>query len=119
MICTTAISSIESNIANFEDEIEKEEVAAFKVNLQLAIANFAAVGTSHTPSQSLLHTQTTEGSSFGLGKDNSIVNKVAVAIPRIPKILASDGGSIQEIIKLPKNSQKIEDIWATVARNGV
>ncbi|POS84807.1 hypothetical protein EPUL_004044 [Erysiphe pulchra] len=48
MICTTAISSIDSNLACFKDEIEKEEAVAFKAYLQLAIANFAAVDTSPT-----------------------------------------------------------------------
>ncbi|POS84484.1 hypothetical protein EPUL_003544 [Erysiphe pulchra] len=37
MICTTTISSLESTFTNFKDEIEVEEVVAFKAYLQLAI----------------------------------------------------------------------------------
>ena len=49
MIYTTAISSIESTLAGFKGETEKEEVAAFKAYIQVAIANFAAIDKSSTP----------------------------------------------------------------------
>ncbi|KHJ30634.1 putative eka-like protein [Erysiphe necator] len=82
IICTTAISSLESTLANFKDEIEVEEVAAFKAYLQLAIANFAAVDNSPIPPKIPSHSRPSKGSSHGLGKDKITAKKVAVAIPR-------------------------------------
>ncbi|KHJ30925.1 putative eka-like protein [Erysiphe necator] len=69
MICTTAISSIENSLANFKDEIEIEEVAAFQAYLQLAIANFAAVDSSPTPPKIPSHSRPSKGSRHGLGND--------------------------------------------------
>ncbi|KHJ33500.1 putative eka-like protein [Erysiphe necator] len=90
MICTTAISSIESSLANFKDEIEIEEVAAFQAYLQLAIANFAAVDTSPTPPKIPSHSRPSKGSRHGLGNDKIAANKVAIAIPRnIPSLESS------------------------------
>ncbi|KHJ31148.1 putative eka-like protein [Erysiphe necator] len=48
LICTTIISSIDSALANFQDEIEKE-VVAFKAYLRQAIASFAATDSSPSP----------------------------------------------------------------------
>ncbi|POS82439.1 hypothetical protein EPUL_005781 [Erysiphe pulchra] len=71
MICKTAISSIESTLANSKEEIEKEEVAAFKAYLQLAIANFAAVDSSPSPPQIPTHTRPTKGDRKGKDKSNT------------------------------------------------
>ncbi|POS83048.1 hypothetical protein EPUL_004366, partial [Erysiphe pulchra] len=56
LICTTFISCIDSTLASFEDEIEKEEVSAFKAYLGLAITKFAAADSSPTPPQIPSHT---------------------------------------------------------------
>ncbi|KHJ31456.1 putative eka-like protein [Erysiphe necator] len=49
MMCTTIYSNIESTLSNFSNKIEKEEAAAFKAYLLLAIAKFAAVDSSPSP----------------------------------------------------------------------
>ncbi|POS86016.1 hypothetical protein EPUL_001592 [Erysiphe pulchra] len=98
MICTTAISNIESTLGNLKDEVEREEVVAFKAYLRLAIAHFAAVDTSPAPPNGL--------------------NKVAIATPRTPMGVVAKIGKINEapsILKIPKLT---ENTWATVARNG-
>ncbi|POS83215.1 hypothetical protein EPUL_003747 [Erysiphe pulchra] len=78
----TAISSIESTIANFKEEIEKEEVAAFKAYLQLAIADFAAGDNSLTPPNIAYHSRPSKSCDHGLGKVKTAVEKVAVVIHR-------------------------------------
>ncbi|POS84992.1 hypothetical protein EPUL_004153, partial [Erysiphe pulchra] len=55
LICATVISCIDSTLASFEDEIEKE-VSAFKAYLGLAITKFAAADSSPTPPQIPSHT---------------------------------------------------------------
>ena len=49
MICTSAISCIESTLAGFEDEIEKEEACAFQTYFRQAIARFAASDSAPPP----------------------------------------------------------------------
>ncbi|POS86623.1 hypothetical protein EPUL_003797 [Erysiphe pulchra] len=105
MICTTAISNIESTLVKFKNDIEKEEVEAFKAYLRLAIANFAAVDTSPTPPKVPTHSRPTKWSSYGSGKDKNVVKKVAIATPRIMMSAASTGGKIQEAHILPKKPQ--------------
>ncbi|KHJ36396.1 putative eka-like protein [Erysiphe necator] len=101
MICTTVYSNIESTLANFSDEIEKEEVITFKAYLRQAIANFAAVDNSPTPPKIPSHSKLTKGSGSGSGKGKSVEKNVAVATP-----------------KLPKPPQTSQNTWVTVARNG-
>ncbi|POS82638.1 hypothetical protein EPUL_004536, partial [Erysiphe pulchra] len=118
MICTTAISSIDSSFASFKDEIEKEEVEAFKAHIQVAIANFVAVDNSPTPPKIPTHSRPNKGSRYGPGKEKGTLKEVATATSRNMKSLASLGGSIQGITKLPIIPQINEDTWATVTRNG-
>ncbi|POS83908.1 hypothetical protein EPUL_004747, partial [Erysiphe pulchra] len=108
----------QSTLVNFNDDIEKEEVEAFKAYLRLAIANFAAVDTSPTPRKVPTHFRPTKYSSNGSGKDKNFVKKVAIATPRIMMSAASTGGKIQEAHILPKKPQISQNTWATVARNG-
>ncbi|KHJ31153.1 putative eka-like protein [Erysiphe necator] len=118
MICTTISSSIESTLANFKNEIEKEEVEAYKAYLRLAIANFAAVDTSPTPPKVPTYSRPTKHSSNGSGKDKNVLKKVAIATPQIMKSATSPIGNKQEAHKLPKIPQIRQDTWSTVARNG-
>ncbi|KHJ30438.1 putative eka-like protein [Erysiphe necator] len=50
LICTCVISNIDSTLADFKDEILKEEAAALQIYLQQAISKFAAHDSSPTPS---------------------------------------------------------------------
>ena len=101
MICTTVYSNIESTLANFSDEIEKEEVVTFKSYLRQAIANFAAVDKSPIPPKILSHSKPTKGSGSGSGEGVNVGKNVAVATPQ-----------------LPKSPQISQNTWVTVARNG-
>ncbi|KHJ33976.1 putative eka-like protein [Erysiphe necator] len=118
MICTTTMSNIESTLVNFKDDVEKEEVEAFKAYLRLAIANFAAVDTSPNPPKVPTHSRPTKCSNYGLRKDKNILKNVAIATPQIMKSVASTGGNTQEVHKLPKNPKINQNTWATIARNG-
>ncbi|KHJ34215.1 putative eka-like protein [Erysiphe necator] len=118
MICKTAISSIESSLANFKDEIEVEDVAAFKAYLKLAIANFAAVDTAPTPPKIPSHSRPSKGSRHGLGVDKIAANKVATAIPRSYTGINSSSKKTQGTHSLPNIPEKLESTWATVARKG-
>ncbi|KHJ30559.1 hypothetical protein EV44_g3940 [Erysiphe necator] len=117
MICTTAISNIESSLANFKDEIEVEEVAAFKAYLQLAIANYAAIDTSPTPPNIPSHSRPSKG-SHGLGNDKIAAKKATTAIPRSNMSIDSSLRKTQGASSLTKIPEKVESTWATVARKG-
>ncbi|POS83903.1 hypothetical protein EPUL_004719 [Erysiphe pulchra] len=118
MICTAAISSIESKLANFKDEIEKEEVAAFKAYLQLAIAKFAAVDTSPNPPKIPTHSRPSKGSGHGLGKEKTAVKKVAVAFPRNTMVTDLSLRNAQGKFALSEIAETAENTWAIVARKG-
>ncbi|KAI0994594.1 hypothetical protein K3495_g13587 [Podosphaera aphanis] len=120
MICTTAISSIESTLATFVDEIEVKEVAACKAYLQLAIANFAAVDNSPTPPPPKIptHSRPTRSSGHELRNDKTAANKLPVAIPRSNTRADSNLRNTQEMSSLPKIPERVESTWATVARKG-
>ncbi|KHJ36260.1 putative eka-like protein [Erysiphe necator] len=99
MICTTVYSNIASALANFSDEIEKEEVVAFKAYLRQAIAKFAAVDNSPNPQKIPSHSRPTKDNSSGSGKGKNIELNIAVAIPQIP------------------GPSQTQNTWVTVARN--
>ncbi|POS82481.1 hypothetical protein EPUL_005631, partial [Erysiphe pulchra] len=118
LICTTVISCIDSTLASFEDEIEKEEVSAFKAYLRLAITKFAAADSSPTPPQIPSHTHPRKANGHGLGKEKNFMKKVAVATPRVMTIAALSVGKEKEAPILPRIPQISEKTWATVAHNG-
>ncbi|KHJ34852.1 putative eka-like protein [Erysiphe necator] len=121
LICTTIISSIDSTLANFQDEIEKEEVVAFKAHLRQAIASFAAIDSSPSPPRVPVHTRPNKGgrNSNGKGKDIDKIStkKVAVATPKIILTQGSNLGSSKEV-ELPRIIPSSDKSWVTVARKG-
>ncbi|KHJ31294.1 putative eka-like protein [Erysiphe necator] len=100
MIFTTVISNVENTLANFIEDTETEEVVAFKAYLRLAIANYAAAGSSPAPPKIPTHSRPAKGNATGSAKEKSVLKKVAIAIPQIV---------------VPKVAEKL---WATVTRNG-
>ncbi|POS84613.1 hypothetical protein EPUL_002635, partial [Erysiphe pulchra] len=116
LICTTIISSIDSS--NFHDEVEKEEVVAFKAYLRQAIANFAATDSSPSPPRVPVHTRPNKGggNNNGKGKDKDKIStkKVAVATPKIILSQGSNLGSLNEV-ELPRI---ISSSDKSVARKG-
>ncbi|KHJ36110.1 putative eka-like protein [Erysiphe necator] len=101
LICTTIISSIDSALANFQDEKEKEEVVAFKAYLRQKISSFAATDSSPSPPRIPVHTRPNKGggNSNGKGKDIDKIStkKVAVATPKIILSQGSNLGSSKEV----------------------
>lgn len=81
MICTTAISNIDSTLENFKNEVEREEFVAFMPNLWLAIAKFAAVDNSPTPPQFPSHTCPNKSGAYGSGNGKNGLNEIAITIP--------------------------------------
>ncbi|KHJ35435.1 putative eka-like protein [Erysiphe necator] len=102
MICTTAICYIESALENFKDEVEKEEVLAFKAYLRMAIANFAAVENSPVPPQIPSLTRINKSGAYGSENGKNGLKKVAIATPRAPIGVAAKIGKIYEAPSLPK-----------------
>ncbi|POS82191.1 hypothetical protein EPUL_006573, partial [Erysiphe pulchra] len=91
---------MDSTLASFIEDLEKEEVVALKAYLRLAIANHAAADSSPAPPTIPTHSRSTKGNGSDSGKEKSALKKVAIAIP-------------QNIIP-----QVAEKSWATVTRNG-
>ncbi|POS82700.1 hypothetical protein EPUL_003942 [Erysiphe pulchra] len=119
--CTTAISNLDSTLANFTEEIEIEEAAALKSYLRQAVANFAAADSLTSPPCVPSHTRPNKANGKGKDKDlntkTNTTKKVAVATPKNIPSQSSDRASIKEaeqirVMPTTKNS------WATVARNG-
>ncbi|POS81682.1 hypothetical protein EPUL_006713, partial [Erysiphe pulchra] len=117
MTCTAPISSIESTLVSFKEEIEEEEVAAFKAYLQLPIANFAAVDNSPTPPNIPSHSRPIKGCGHVLRKIKTAVEKAAVVIPGNSMDIASLRKT-QGTSSLPKILETVESAWVTVARKG-
>ncbi|KHJ35558.1 putative eka-like protein [Erysiphe necator] len=104
MICTTVISSIDTTLAIFTIEEEKEEIVAFKTYLNLAIANFAATDTSPTPTRVPLHSRPNKGNrnECSKGKSKEInLSKIVVATPRIASNQDPNSGTSKDI-ELPR-----------------
>ncbi|KHJ33173.1 putative eka-like protein [Erysiphe necator] len=119
MICTTVISYLDSTLVNFTNEIEKEEVVAFKAYLRQAIANFAATDSSPSPPQVPTHTRPNKGNGKGNVKtDKNITKKIAVATPQITLSRAVNRGSNKEV-EIPNVPQIKDKTWAIVARKGM
>ncbi|POS82309.1 hypothetical protein EPUL_006571 [Erysiphe pulchra] len=118
LICTTVISCIDSTLASFEDEIEKEEVSAFKAYLGLAITKFAAADSSPTPPQIPSHSYPRRAKGHGLGKEKNFIKKVAVAKPWVMTSAVLNVGKETEAPMLPRIPLISEKTWVTVARNG-
>ncbi|POS81941.1 hypothetical protein EPUL_006228, partial [Erysiphe pulchra] len=104
-----------STLANFTNEIEKEEVVAFKTYLRQAIANFAAADSHPSPPQVPIHTRPSKG--HGKGNDKNPTKKITIATPRIILNKAANQGTYKEVA-LPKIPQVNGNTWAVVARKG-
>ncbi|KHJ33121.1 putative eka-like protein [Erysiphe necator] len=117
-ICTTMISSIDSTLANFKEEVEIEEIVAFKTFLRQAIANFAAADSSSSPPLIPSHTRPNKGNRNSNYKDkDKNLKKVLFATPYIVPTPVLNRKKTQEAA-LPKNSPTNNNTWVTVARNG-
>ncbi|KHJ32311.1 hypothetical protein EV44_g2005 [Erysiphe necator] len=77
MICTTVLIKIESTLANLVGDIEKEEAAAIKAYLRLAISNFAAADSSPSPPRVPTHHEW-----FQRAKQPFVLQKKARQLPR-------------------------------------
>ncbi|KHJ31243.1 putative eka-like protein [Erysiphe necator] len=116
LICTTMISSIDSTLINFTEELEIEEVMAFKAYLQQAIANFAAADSSPSPPHIPSHTRPSNGNINSTNKDKNS-EKVVVSTPRIALPLSPNSKPTHEVV-LPSIPKTSDNSWATVACNG-
>ncbi|POS87455.1 hypothetical protein EPUL_000861 [Erysiphe pulchra] len=91
ILCTTAISNTESTLANFKNEVQKEEAAASKAYLH----------------------------GIGLGKDKTAVKKVLFAIPRSILNVNSSVRKEKETSSLVKPPQIVENTWSTLTCKGM
>lgn len=95
MISTTVLSYLDSSLAKFTNEIEKEEVAAFNAKLRRAIVNFVATDSFASPPQVPTHTQPDEGN--GKANDINMTKKIAIATPLIVLSKAVNRRIIKEL----------------------
>ncbi|POS83895.1 hypothetical protein EPUL_005052, partial [Erysiphe pulchra] len=116
LICTTMISSIDSTLVNFKEEIEMEEIVAFKAFLRQAIANFAAADSSPSPPLIPSNTRPNKGNGNSSSKEKN-TKKTLVATPRIVPTPVSNRRKTQELA-LPKTPSTNDKTWVTVASNG-
>ncbi|KAI1005748.1 hypothetical protein K3495_g2462 [Podosphaera aphanis] len=76
MICTSAISSIDSLLANFKEGVEKEEVTAFQIYFRQAISLFAASDAAPNPAPVPTYSRPAKGSKAIKG---NLSDKPAIA----------------------------------------
>ncbi|KHJ34354.1 putative eka-like protein [Erysiphe necator] len=101
MLCTTVISNIDSTLAAFIDDIEKEEAAALKAYIQVAIANFAASDSIPTPPKIPSHSRPKKSNGSSTTNDKNVMKKITIVTPRNLVGTALNNGKSQEAIKLP------------------
>lgn len=87
---------IDVKLVNFKEEIEIEEIEAFKAFLRYAIAIFAAEDSSPTSPLFLSHTPPNKGSGNLSSKDRN-VKKVLVVTHRTVPTPVSNRRKIQEV----------------------
>ncbi|POS84556.1 hypothetical protein EPUL_004152 [Erysiphe pulchra] len=104
MLCTTVINN-------------KEEAAALKAYIQLAIANFVASDSTPTPPKIPSHSRPKNSNRSSMGNEKNIMKKVAIAILRNFVDTSINSGKSQEALKLPAIPHVAEKTWATAARN--
>ncbi|KAI0992495.1 hypothetical protein K3495_g15690, partial [Podosphaera aphanis] len=101
MICTSAISSIDSLLANFKG-VEKEEGSAFQKYFRQAISLFAASDAALNPPPVPTHSRPAKGAG-----------SASTSIPTRARQQMPTSG-----INLPRKPTASESSWATVIRNG-
>ncbi|KHJ34691.1 putative eka-like protein [Erysiphe necator] len=102
------------------NEIEKEEVVAFKAYLRQAIANFAATDSPPSPARVLFNTRPNKGKGKGKGKGNekSLAKKIVVATTRTV-LSKTINPEMNNEVDLPNAPQTSDKTWAIVARKGI
>ncbi|KHJ35076.1 putative eka-like protein [Erysiphe necator] len=111
LICTSVISNIDSTLANFKDEISKEEAAALQIYLRQAISKFAAHDSSPTPPP--IPSKFQQKKQSGIHNIDLPSKPIAVATPiTIPLSRASNNGT------QPRENQTTQLSWATVTQIG-
>lgn len=91
IIFITFISNVDSTLASFKEDIKKKEVLTFKVNLWLAIANYAAADSSPAQPKISIYSRPSRGNGGGSSKEKIAMKKVAKPIPQ--KIIPPTVGS--------------------------
>ncbi|KAI1001072.1 hypothetical protein K3495_g7127 [Podosphaera aphanis] len=121
MICTSAISSIDSLLANFKEGVEKEEGSAFQKYFRQAISLFAASDAALNPPPIPTHSRPAKGGKAGKGNlpdkpavvTKSQAGSASTSIPTRARQQMPTSG-----INLPRKPTASESSWATVVRNG-
>ncbi|POS86558.1 hypothetical protein EPUL_002249, partial [Erysiphe pulchra] len=116
LICKSVISNIDSTLADFKDEISREEATAFQVYLRQAISKFAAHDSLPTPPPPPIPSKSFQMKQSGIPNPKLPNKPIVVATPiTIPKSTA-----IHDPIHVtqPRENTKTQSSWATVTRNG-
>lgn len=120
MICTSMISNIDSSIANFQEELEKDEAKAIQAYLREAIVKYAASEGIPPPPPVPTHSRPTKGKSFS--KNIRPSKPVQVVAPSVTPVLDSKSKASKNLPTQPLNifssPNENKSSWATVVRNG-
>ncbi|KHJ30050.1 putative eka-like protein [Erysiphe necator] len=115
LICTGVISNINSTLADFKDEISREEATAFQIQLRQAISKFAALDSLPTPTPPPIPSKSLQK------KQSEIPNP---KIPNKPKVVATPimiptSTSIHDPthVTQPRENSTAQPSWATMTRN--
>ncbi|POS82119.1 hypothetical protein EPUL_005750, partial [Erysiphe pulchra] len=77
--------NVDSTLASFKEDVEKEEVVAFKAYLRLAIANYAAADSSPAPPTIPTHSRPSKSNGSGYGKEKSAPKKKKARVSQSTK----------------------------------
>ncbi|KHJ31620.1 putative eka-like protein [Erysiphe necator] len=113
-ICTSVISSIDSTLENYKDDISKAESASFKTYLSQAISKFTAY--DHSPSPPPIFSHTRPKKSGGPVEHKLPNRPISVVTPF--KVTTISSGEILEIDRTRNMPQEKQSTWATVVRKG-
>ncbi|KHJ33952.1 putative eka-like protein [Erysiphe necator] len=116
LICTSVISNIDSTLADFKDEISREEATAFQVYLRQAISKFAAHDSLPTPTPPPIPSKSFQKKQSEIPNPKLPNKPIVVATPiMIPTSTAFHDPT--HVTQLRENSTT-QSTWATVTRNG-
>ncbi|KAI1003629.1 hypothetical protein K3495_g4582 [Podosphaera aphanis] len=117
MICTSVISNIDSLLANFNEEIEKEKGIAFQTYFRQVISLFVASEAAPTPPPAPTYSRPSKGSK--INKTNFSYKSAVVAVPHVALAPVRAGKQTQtSVSNIPSKPVATENFWATVVRNG-
>lgn len=118
MICTSAISSIDSLLAKFKG-VEKEGSTALQIYFRQAISLFVAIDAAPNPLPVPTHSRSAKG--YKANKENFPDKPAKIVVPPVPlapTLICARKQSPTSKTILTSKPIAIENSWAIIVRNG-